>query len=186
MLTNGVSHSRKFASHSCKRSAFVSSIINPNDVLLIWKGSSKTPASPAPIQRNWNKSDVLVGEDGVIKEVGKEYRSRNGCLTVQGCILVPGMFDLHVHAREPGAEHKETLATCADAALERRCHWPCLDAGYESSHRYRKLGEKSAGPCFRSQPDSRCSLPDASPSAGKARKAGWVFRNGEPGSRDAD
>jgi dihydroorotase len=34
-----------------------------------------------------------------------------------GCVLVPGMFDVHVHAREPGQEHKETLATCSVAAL---------------------------------------------------------------------
>ena len=62
------------------------------------------------------KADVLVGDDGVIKEVGKDIAGDTAS-DCAGCVLVPGMFDLHVHAREPGAEHKETLATCADAAL---------------------------------------------------------------------
>jgi len=62
------------------------------------------------------KADVLVGDDGVIKEVGKDIAG-DAVSDCAGCVLVPGMFDLHVHAREPGAEHKETLATCADAAL---------------------------------------------------------------------
>lgn len=62
------------------------------------------------------KADVLVGDDGVIKEVGKDIAG-DAASDCAGCVLVPGMFDLHVHAREPGAEHKETLATCADAAL---------------------------------------------------------------------
>jgi dihydroorotase len=62
------------------------------------------------------KADVLVGDDGVIKEVGKDIAG-DAVSDCAGCVLVPGMFDLHVHAREPGAEHKETLVTCADAAL---------------------------------------------------------------------
>ncbi len=62
------------------------------------------------------KADVLVGDDGVIKELGKDIAG-DAVSDCAGCVLVPGMFDLHVHAREPGAEHKETLATCADAAL---------------------------------------------------------------------
>jgi dihydroorotase len=62
------------------------------------------------------KADVLVGDDGVIKEVGRDIAG-DAVSDCAGCVLVPGMFDLHVHAREPGAEHKETLATCANAAL---------------------------------------------------------------------
>ncbi len=34
-----------------------------------------------------------------------------------GRILLPGLFDIHVHAREPGQEDKENIATCAEAAI---------------------------------------------------------------------
>src|SRR3546814_17294414 len=34
----------------------------------------------------------------------------------QGHCLRPGVIDMHVWRREPGAEHKETLATAASAA----------------------------------------------------------------------
>jgi dihydroorotase len=34
-----------------------------------------------------------------------------------GRILMPAMFDIHVHAREPGQEDKENIATCAEAAI---------------------------------------------------------------------
>jgi dihydroorotase len=36
---------------------------------------------------------------------------------VAGCIVCPGLIDVHVHLREPGYEHKETIATGARAAL---------------------------------------------------------------------
>ena len=34
-----------------------------------------------------------------------------------GRILLPGLFDIHVHAREPGQEDKENIASCAEAAI---------------------------------------------------------------------
>ena len=34
----------------------------------------------------------------------------------QGCILLPGLVDLHTHLREPGREDAETIATGCDAA----------------------------------------------------------------------
>lgn len=38
-------------------------------------------------------------------------------LDAQGCLVVPGLLDIHVHLREPGGEHKETLATGTASAL---------------------------------------------------------------------
>jgi dihydroorotase len=34
-----------------------------------------------------------------------------------GRVLIPSLFDIHVHAREPGQETKENIATCAEAAI---------------------------------------------------------------------
>ncbi|MEQ1840148.1 MAG: dihydroorotase [Verrucomicrobiales bacterium] len=63
--------------------------------------------------------DVLVDENGMIAKVGAGIAPGKSTEVIDcaGCVLVPGMFDVHVHAREPGCEHKETLATCAAAAL---------------------------------------------------------------------
>ncbi len=65
------------------------------------------------------RADVLVDESGTITAVapGLKADAHTEVIDCTGCVLVPGMFDLHVHAREPGGEHKETLATCAAAAL---------------------------------------------------------------------
>jgi len=65
------------------------------------------------------EADVLVDDAGVIERVAPGIEAPDGTEIVDcgGCLLAPGMFDLHVHAREPGCEHKETLATCAEAAL---------------------------------------------------------------------
>ncbi len=64
-------------------------------------------------------ADVLVDGNGVIVAIGEGLSAPEDAelIDCSGCVLVPGMFDLHVHAREPGQEHKETLATCAAAAL---------------------------------------------------------------------
>ena len=34
-----------------------------------------------------------------------------------GCVVVPGLIDMHVHLREPGQEHKETVATGTASAV---------------------------------------------------------------------
>src|SRR6185436_11815705 len=33
------------------------------------------------------------------------------------CVIVPGLIDMHVHLREPGQEHKETVATGVASAV---------------------------------------------------------------------
>ena len=39
------------------------------------------------------------------------------CITTHQTVRLPGLIDVHVHAREPGGEHKETFETCSRAAL---------------------------------------------------------------------
>mgnify|MGYP003634896996 CR=1 FL=1 len=67
----------------------------------------------------FSKGDVLVDEDGMITQVAAriDASAEVEVTDCTGCVLVPGMFDLHVHAREPGFDHKETLSSCGDAAL---------------------------------------------------------------------
>jgi dihydroorotase len=71
-----------------------------------------------PANRRDGEFDVLV-EGGEIAQVGKDLPV-NGADVVQlesGWIVAPGLIDLHVHLREPGQEHKETVATGAAAAV---------------------------------------------------------------------
>lgn len=48
-----------------------------------------------------------AGEDGFVPDT---------TIDATGCIVVPGLIDMHVHLREPGQEYKETIATGARAA----------------------------------------------------------------------
>lgn len=44
-------------------------------------------------------------------------KTHTDCMTSRNIIKLPGFIDVHVHAREPGATHKEDFATCTAAAL---------------------------------------------------------------------
>ena len=62
--------------------------------------------------------DVLV-DGGRIARIDRDL-PRNGAEVVEikkGWIVAPGLVDIHVHFREPGQEHKETIATGAAAAV---------------------------------------------------------------------
>jgi dihydroorotase len=62
--------------------------------------------------------DVLL-ENGRIARVGRDL-PRDAADDVvdipSGLLVCPGLIDMHVHLREPGQEHKETVATGAAAA----------------------------------------------------------------------
>jgi dihydroorotase len=61
--------------------------------------------------------DVLLA-DGVVAGVGADLAAAEDAdaRDVSGLVVAPGLIDLHVHLREPGGEHKETIATGAWAA----------------------------------------------------------------------
>jgi len=61
-------------------------------------------------------ADVLV-EDGVISSVGQNLRANGAqAFDASGKIVAPGFIDMHVHLREPGIEHAETIETGGKAA----------------------------------------------------------------------
>jgi len=64
------------------------------------------------------QTDLII-EKGVILSIGAIPDGWNGeVVDVSGCLVCPGFFDMHVHFREPGFEHKETIRTgCTAAAV---------------------------------------------------------------------
>ena len=63
--------------------------------------------------------DVLIA-DGRIARVGRDLPPGDAGQIVEvppGCIVAPGLIDIHVHLREPGQEHKETIASGTAAAV---------------------------------------------------------------------
>ena len=64
------------------------------------------------------KGDLLI-EDGrvaAIDQIGKIPERGQTILEARGLVVSPGFIDLHVHLREPGQSHKETIATGTAAA----------------------------------------------------------------------
>jgi len=59
-------------------------------------------------------ADVLV-QGGVVAAVGRRVEGAP-VLDAAGCMVVPGLVDLHAHLREPGDEEAETIETGARAA----------------------------------------------------------------------
>jgi dihydroorotase len=62
--------------------------------------------------------DILV-EEGRIRAIeapGKIPRTDHSIIDAKTLVIAPGFIDLHVHLREPGQSHKETIATGTAAA----------------------------------------------------------------------
>lgn len=63
-------------------------------------------------------ADILI-ENGTIRQVGGSLAAPQGAREIDaaGRIAMPGMFDAHVHFREPGFENKESIASGSEAAI---------------------------------------------------------------------
>jgi dihydroorotase len=62
--------------------------------------------------------DVLI-DGNRIARVGRDLPADGAAIVelLSDTIVVPGLIDMHVHLREPGQEHKETIATGTAAAV---------------------------------------------------------------------
>lgn len=71
-----------------------------------------------PVTRRDEILDILI-VDGMIERLGSKISADRSVQTLdlKAKIVATGFIDMHVHLREPGFEHKETIATgCAAAA----------------------------------------------------------------------
>lgn len=67
---------------------------------------------------NGTKSDILIN-DGFITELGDSIKASGATIVdAQGCVVLPGLVDLHTHLREPGREDSETVLSGSQAAAK--------------------------------------------------------------------
>src|SRR5207248_8212804 len=81
--------------------------------LLIKNGHVIDPASKIDAEM-----DIIL-RDGKVAEVGRKGKLRGSAdekFDARGLIVAPGFIDMHVHLREPGQSHKETIASGTRAA----------------------------------------------------------------------
>ncbi len=99
------------------------------------------------------RADLLVS-GGRISKVSRGMAPPAGCQTLDasGLLVFPGFIDAHVHAREPGGEAAETLATAAAAAaaggVTSALLMPNTSPPLDSPALLRRLRARAAGlPC---------------------------------------
>ncbi len=63
--------------------------------------------------------DILI-ENDIIKNISKDIQTDKdtGIIDASGCIVLPGLIDMHVHFREPGREDIETIIGGSEIAAK--------------------------------------------------------------------
>ncbi|HET7577850.1 MAG TPA: dihydroorotase [Bacillales bacterium] len=64
----------------------------------------------------FEKKDVLISGEVIEKIADQLDPADHEVVDLEGKLLAPGFVDVHVHLREPGGEHKETIETGTQAA----------------------------------------------------------------------
>ncbi|MBF0586214.1 dihydroorotase [Prosthecochloris sp. N3] len=75
-----------------------------------------------PAENLDGEGSIKLSDSGVIEEIATgpaDIAPHTGDRTIDmnGMLIVPGLFDMHCHFREPGQEYKETLETGSRAAV---------------------------------------------------------------------
>ncbi len=96
--------------------------------------------------------DVRV-EGGLVREIARGLKGGRGeeVIDCRERIVCPGLIDPHVHLREPGGEHKETIATGLAAAAEGGfttvCCMPNTSPALDSAEMVRLVAKRGAAAC---------------------------------------
>lgn len=92
--------------------------------------------------------DLLV-EDGRVSRIAEKLEEEaDRVVDASGCYVMPGLIDMHVHLREPGFEHKETIHTGGMAAARGGfttvCPMPNTKPSTDSPERVKLVVDKAA------------------------------------------
>lgn len=72
------------------------------------------------------QQDIFI-EEGIITQMGRNLQVKDAqVIDLDGKLIVPGFVDVHVHLREPGLTHKETILTGSRSAA--RGGWTTIAA----------------------------------------------------------
>ncbi len=69
-----------------------------------------------PASRRDSTGDLFVRDGRIVPSLSAAERARARKIDGRGLVAAPGLVDIHVHFREPGQTHKETIATGSRAA----------------------------------------------------------------------
>ncbi|HZZ21022.1 MAG TPA: amidohydrolase family protein, partial [Opitutaceae bacterium] len=69
-----------------------------------------------PASKRDSVGDLFVLDGKIVAKLSPKDRKRARKIDAKGLVAAPGLVDIHVHFREPGQTHKETIATGSRAA----------------------------------------------------------------------
>ena len=70
-----------------------------------------------PANKRDTIGDLLVKNGHIVDKLAPAERKKAKVINANGLVACPGLVDVHVHFREPGQTHKETIATGSLSAL---------------------------------------------------------------------
>lgn len=71
-----------------------------------------------PASRLDKVQDILIHNENIVSIQQEVNEEADKVINAKGYWVVPGLIDLHVHLREPGFEHKETIKTGSESAAK--------------------------------------------------------------------
>jgi dihydroorotase len=69
-----------------------------------------------PANKRDQVSDIFIEDGKIVLAPSENQTSKCDVVDASGLIVAPGLIDIHVHLREPGFSHKETIESGARAA----------------------------------------------------------------------
>ena len=138
------------------------------------------------------RADVLVG-DGRVVSVGQSDLDADRTLDASGCVVAPGLVDLHAHLRQPGREDAETVETGARGAalggFTAVVAMPNTDPAIDCAAVVREVQDLSVGACCDVYPSAAITVgrrgADLVPMAELVRLGVRVFTDDGDGVQDA-
>lgn len=101
-----------------------------------------------PATKTDEVSDMLIVDGRISKRSSNIDEEADQIIDADGCFIMPGFIDLHVHLREPGYEYKETIESGSRAAAKGGfttiCAMPNTNPVIDNSHMIKWLIDKAS------------------------------------------